>query len=174
MPRNKHFNVHILKFIYSFDGNDEAIKPDELKRIIAGIKSLPIDISSEKSRYSAPGSSNEHCLIFIDETTLPYSTDDYIIPAIFIHRRGKNRPFEEDGKGHLIELKLNNNNNELAEIASIVFNLKSGYCFWIYNPFVGGINQFTDYINSKITQLAKMGFEQHTMYGGIPFLIYPI
>lgn len=170
MAKAKSFNVHVLRFIYQLEENvSEKIQQEELLRIIEGIRSLPIDVKSDNSRYSSPGSNNEHCLIFLDETTLGYDKNDSIIPAIFIHRRGNNRPFEEDGKGNLIDLKLDNPNNELAEIAYLVINISSGYCFWIYNPFVGGTNQFTNYINSKIAQLSINGFEKHKLYEGEPF-----
>ena len=166
MKKIKTFNIHVLKMIYQFEDVSESIKNSELVRIIEGIRSLPIDVNSENSRYSLPGSNNEHCLIFLDETTLGYKKEERLIPAIFIHRRGNNRPFEEDGKGNLIELKLNNSNNELAEIAFIVFNVELGCFFWIYNPFVGGTNQFTNYLNNKILQLSKIGFSQHRILEG--------
>jgi hypothetical protein len=98
-----------------------------------------------------------------------YKKNDNIVPAIFIHRRGNYKPFEEDGQGHLIELKLNNINNELAEISYILINVENGFCFWIYNPFVGGTNQFTEYINKKIVELSNIGFVPHEHYGNIPF-----
>jgi len=167
MSKTKSFNVHVMRFIYELDENvSEKIESNELLRIINGIRSLPIDVKSDNSRYSSPGSNNEHCLIFLDETTLGYKKNDELIPAIFIHRRGNNRPFEEDGKGNLIDLKLDNPNNELAEIAYLLINTNSSYCFWIYNPFVGGINQFTNYINNKIAQLALSGFEKRKLYEG--------
>lgn len=169
MTVKKSFNMHVLRFIYQLDEDvTEKINSDELIRIFNAIRTLPIDISSDNSRYSSPGSNNEHCLIFLDETTLRYKRNDEIIPAIFIHRRGNSRPFEEDGKGNLIDLKLDNPNNELAEIAFIAINVKSGYCFWIYNPFVGGTNQFTNYINAKISQLSINGFKQHKLLEGTP------
>jgi hypothetical protein len=92
-----------------------------------------------------------------------------IVPAIFIHRRGNYKPFEEDGQGHLIELKLNNIHNELAEISYVLINVENGFCFWVYNPFVGGTNQFTEYINRKIVELSKNGFVPYEYYGNIPF-----
>jgi hypothetical protein len=168
MNRNKSFNVHVLKFIYYTEDVTIHIKGDELKRIIKGIRSLPIDVKSDNSRYSNPGSNSEHCLIFLDETTIGNKTDDNLLPALFIHRRGNYKPFEEDGKGHLIELKLSNINNELAEIAYILINIDSGFCFWIYNPFVGGTNQFTEYINKKLVELSKKGFILFDLYGMVP------
>ncbi len=168
MNKIKKMNIHLIKLLYTLEDFSENLKGSELLRVLDGIRSLPIDVGSENSRYTLPGSNNEHCLIFLDETTLGYKKSNEMIPALFIHRRGNSHPFEEDGKGNLIELKLENSKNELAEIAFLLFNITNGYFFWVYNPFVGGINQFTNYINSKIVQLSKIGFEKHKLYEGYP------
>jgi hypothetical protein len=55
-------------------------------------------------------------------------------------------------------------NNELAEVSYILFNIDHGFCFLIYNPFVGGPNSFCEYINKKIRELSHDDFIPYEKY----------
>lgn len=179
--RKKNLNVYCFKIVQEIENEIIHLRGNDLKLYLQSIREIPIDISKdEASRYSNPGSLEERCIVFWDEIANHFPIHENYIPAFFIRRRGTTRPFEEDGHGNLIELKLSNDTNQLAEVGFLFFCINEGIALWIFNPFVGGMNQLSDYLNMSFRKSKMMGknripFIQNKLDSSIGFkyIIYP-
>ena len=156
--KRKTFNVYGFKLAKRQEELVRTLSDVDLSGFLESIRRLPREITeSGISRYSEAGTQEERCLIFLDEIKDHTSISTDYIPALFIKRRGGSRPFEEDGHGNLFELKLSDEENQIAEVGFVLFCIKSSLALWIYNPMVGGINLFADYLNNAFRRSCKGG-----------------
>jgi hypothetical protein len=144
----KVFKVLFFR-IFKCDTKEEnlaQLTSRELTEILTAIQELPLDIGQIPSRYSGNGTND-------DDFAVIFPNDNKKIPklpgfwsGVFIRRRNSNYPFEEDGEGNLMELKLSDDSNEIAEMACFLIDVEKGILLWQSNRSVSGFNRFADYL----------------------------
>jgi len=121
----------------------EAASADELDRLFLSIQQLPLTLTSTPTRYADPGTGIESCIIFSqDKCGLSIPEKEFFVTGLFIKRRNAGYPYEEDGTGNLAELKLINEQNEIAEVTYFVIDKRNGVLSWVNNKFCGSSHSF--------------------------------
>jgi len=149
----RQLKVSVLKIVFEDDIEKRNIKGESLRKIINSIRKLPINVNLNNSRYSSSNTGNELAVIFADEIKNSSYHETDILLGIFLRRRGNNRPWEDDGSGNIIALTLKDETHEIAEVSYFGIDINSGVLFFTYNPLVGGVNQFSDYLRGRINIL---------------------
>jgi hypothetical protein len=157
----RQIKVSTLKITFENELAINNLKGTSLLSIIESIKKLPIDLHNPNSRYTRSKTGNELAVIFADEIKNFKDAKNDVIVGAFLKRRGNDPLLEDDGTGHLITLTLKDETHAIAEVSYFGIHIDSGILFWTYNPFVGGINQFTKYLNEKIHLLKTMDEFNH-------------
>jgi hypothetical protein len=156
--KQKELRIYVLGIFKENAAGRQPIRGQELKGLIEALKALPVDMSDPgRTRYSNPLSGEERCVIFSEEVVPPVVLDGRVAGGVFIRRRSGTRPFEEDAHGHLIELRLSDDTNQIAEVAFFLIHIEKGILFWIPNPIVGGVNQLLTYVSGKFRQSSFLG-----------------
>jgi hypothetical protein len=159
--KQKELRVYVLGIYKENPQGRFPIRADELRGLLESLRALPVNMSEPgRSRYSDPLTGEEHCMIFSDEVAPPILLDKKIVGGVFIRRRSSTRPFEEDAHGHLIELRLSDETNQIAEVAFFLVHIEQGVLFWIPNPIVGGINRLSSYVNGKFSLCSFIGINK--------------
>jgi hypothetical protein len=177
----RQIKVSTLKFVLENEYMKHNLKGESIRSFFSWLKKLPINLKQKHaSRYSESETGNEHAVIFSDEIkdlSIQYRN---VLIGVFLKRRGNNRPWEDDGEGHLIELTLSNEAHEIAEVSYFGIDIDSGILFWTYNPLVGGINQFVSYLNRKMNLLRSSELLEEIQEGytdskqlGLYYIGYP-
>jgi hypothetical protein len=159
----RQLRVSVLKIVFENESEKSNINGESLLNIIKSIKKLPINVDIHDSRYSSSNTGNEQAIIFADEIKDFNYQAENILLGFFLKRRGNNRPWEDDGTGNIIALKLQDETHEIAEVSYFGIDITTGVLFFTYNPLVGGVNQLVDYLNGRINILKFRG-----LFDGIP------
>lgn len=156
----KSLKMSVLKFVMVDLNGISNLNGESVRTLIQLIKAMPLKVDDkEYSRYSPSFTGNECALVFSDEIkTILASYADLDI-GVFLKRRGSNRPLEDGEDGSLIQLTLQNESHEVAEVCYFGIHRESGILFLTYNPLVGGVNQLITYLNSRITAIRKHNIE---------------
>jgi hypothetical protein len=158
--------VSVLKIVLENDNQKQNLKDKSLQTLLNCFRKLPIKLQEDApSRYSSSQTGNEQAIIFSDEIKTDFLAQTDITIGAFLKRRGNNRPWEDDGEGNLIELTLPDETHEIAEVSFFGIDIYSGILFWTYNPLVGGLNQFSNYLNKKLRLLNSSGLLENIQEG---------
>jgi hypothetical protein len=149
----RQLKVSVLKMVFENDIERKNIRRESLLKIINSIRKLPTNVKMRDSRYSSSGTGNELAVVFADEIKNSGYHETDILLGIFLRRRGNNRPWEDDGSGNIIALELKDESHEVAEVSYFGIDINTGVLFFTYNPLVGGVNQFSDYLSGRINIL---------------------
>lgn len=174
-------NVYAFKITQEIKEQTIHLKSNNLRDFLQSIKNLPLKIiEKSSSRYSNINTDEERSIVFYDEIIDSVNIANNYIPALFIKRRGKTRPYEEDGEGNLTELELKQEGHQIAEIGFILFCIEEGIALWIFNHFVGGINKMNEYLNSmyirsNFLNKDEIDFKQYGSQSSLNFnyILYP-
>jgi hypothetical protein len=149
----RQIKTSVLKIVIENRVERNNIHGKSLINILNSIKKLAVNINIKDGRYSSSNTGNELAIIFADEIKNSYFKPDNVILGLFLKRRGNNRPWEDDGTGNIIALTLKDETHEIAEVSYFAIDINTGALFWTYNPLVGGIGQFLDYLNGRMNIL---------------------
>lgn len=149
----KQLKVSVLKIVLENEMDKKNVKNNSLISLINSIKKLPIDVKMHNSRYSSSDTGNELAIIFADEIKNCDYLNTNIQLGIFLKRRGNYRPWEDDGTGNIIALTLKDESHEIAEVSYFGIDILRGILYFTFNPLVGGINKFANYLNGRINIL---------------------
>lgn len=150
----------VLKFaVLDIAGHTECLSGPTLEAFIESIRKMPLKLDENGiSRYSASTTGNEHAVVFSDEIkTLQTDYKDLYV-GVFLGRRGKNnRPLEDGEDGSLVQLTLQDETHEIAEVGYFGIHRESGIMFLTYNPMVGGMTKVVEYLNQRLNVLIAHG-----------------
>lgn len=157
---DKSLKMSVLKFVIEDLGGKKNLSGESVYKLIQLIRAMPLKVDDkEYSRYSPSATGNECAMVFSDEIkTIQASYEDLDI-GVFLKRRGNNRPLEDGEDGSLIQLTLQNESHEVAEVSYFGIHRESGILFLTYNPLVGGVNQLIIYLNSRINSIRRQNIE---------------
>ena len=136
------YQINVLQ-----DGKRIELDQQTLISIFQRIKEKPL-VLDENSRYLDPTTNNEKCFYFKQEL----ENKDFdltkmkFISGIFIHRRGKDIPYEENGNGSIKQITLENDDSQIAEVSYILIDVEKKILFFNYNRLVGSIDSFLTYL----------------------------
>jgi len=151
--KSRTIKTSVLKLTVETEDFRQNLTGQSLERVIAGVRNLPVrHNANEISRYSPSETGNELAIVFSDEIKSIQMIIGDMLLGVFLKRRGNNRPLEDDGEGSLVQLTLKDESHEIAEVSYFAIDITSGIIFMTYNPMVGGVNQFVDYLNKKILE----------------------
>jgi len=157
--KSRTIKTSVLKLTVETEDFRQNLMGPSLEKVIAGLRSLPLKHRlNEITRYSPSETGNELAVVFSDEIKSILMTVSDMHLGVFLKRRGNNRPLEDDGEGSLVQLTLKDESHEIAEISYFAIDVASGVIFTTYNPMVGGVNQFVDYLNKKVLEARTNGF----------------
>jgi hypothetical protein len=150
----KTTKISVLKFVVENNGSKNRIEGKSIENLIEVVRQLPVKLEDKKfTRYSHSETNNELAMVFSDEIKTVQTIFGDIYVGVFLKRRGSSRPLEDGEDGSLVELKLQNDSHEIAEVSYFGIHKETGIVFMTYNPMVGGVSQFIDYLNRRIEVL---------------------
>lgn len=134
----------------------------ELRLALDSISEFKVDRKEKFSRYFFDGL-DERCVMFhADMEEIPKPRRTSYVPGLFIKRRTSNYPYENNDTGKLFQIRLSNENNELAEVTFFIIDISLRVLMFISNPYVGSISSFGNYINNRLK-------EYHSNISPLPF-----
>jgi hypothetical protein len=151
-------------YFYSIDklvgAEQTKISKKELKSAIDSVQALALDKNANPTRFYDNGK-DERCIIFqSDRDDIPKTKSKDYLPGLFIKRRSSNYPYENDDKGNLLEIKLSNNKNELAEVTYFIIDMSLRVLLLVNNKYVGSSTAFEDYLKNRIDESVKTTHHQ--------------
>jgi hypothetical protein len=151
-------------YFYSIDklvgAEQTKISKKELKSAMDSIQALVLDKNANHTRFYDDGK-DERCIIFqSDRNDIPKQKNKDYLPGLFIKRRSNNYPYENDDKGNLLEIKLSNNENELAEVTYFIIDMSLRVLLLVNNRYVGSSTSFEGYLKNRIDESVKTAHYQ--------------
>jgi hypothetical protein len=158
----KTLTAHFFSIEKMVGADLTMLSRSEIELALNSISKFKVDRKEEHSRYFFNGE-DERCVMFrADMDEIPKPKRGSYVPGLFIKRRTSNYPYENNDTGKLFQIRLSNENNELAEVTFFIIDTSLRVLMFISNPYVGSISSFEYYINNRLK-------EYHTSISPLPF-----
>jgi hypothetical protein len=152
---SKTFTVYFYSIEKLVGEEQTMIAKKELREDINFIQALSLDKNVSPGRFYNNGK-DDRCIIFqSDRNDIPKPKNKDYLPGLFIKRRSSGYPYENDDKGNLLEIKLTDDKNELAEVTYFVIDMSLRVLLLVNNRYVGSSSSFEEYLNNRICESAK-------------------
>jgi len=138
------------------------LSKSEVELAIDAISKFKVDRKKKLSRYYFNGM-DERCVMFrSDMEEIPRPTRKTYVPGLFIKRRTSNYPYENNDTGKLFQIRLSNEDNELAEVTFFIIDMSLRVLLFVSNPYVGSSSSLEQYFNNRLK-------EYHSSVNPLPF-----
>jgi hypothetical protein len=159
---SKTFTVYFHSIEKLVGEEQTIIAKKELRAALESIRELALDKNVSLGRFYDDGK-DERCLIFqSDINDIPEPKNKDYLPGLFIKRRASGYPYENDDKGNLLQIKLADDKNELAEVTYFVIDMSLCTLLFVNSLYVGSSTTFEDYLNNRIRKSAKEAIQQES------------